>query len=108
MEQVVYIDSLFAVNFAVNYLLLLSAARFSGAPMRRGRIAVGAGLGALYAVAVYLPGFGFLGGFGVKAGLAALMALIAYGLEGGWKPLLKRLLVFWGVSFALAGAVMAA
>ena len=32
----VYLDTAFAVNGSVNYLLLLSAAYLAGAPLRRG------------------------------------------------------------------------
>ncbi len=52
---VVYIDSLFLLNFVVNYLLLLAAAKLSGEPLRRLRMAGGAALGAAYAAAVFFP-----------------------------------------------------
>ena len=42
---VVYIDLLFLLNFAANYLLLLGAGRLAGAQLRRLRIAAGAALG---------------------------------------------------------------
>ena len=53
---VVYIDSLFLLNLIVDYLLLLGAARLSGAVLCRPRLALGAVLGAAYACAVFLPG----------------------------------------------------
>lgn len=39
----VYLDTAFAVNGSVNYLLLLSAAYLAGAPLRRGRFLLGGG-----------------------------------------------------------------
>ena len=38
----VYLDTAFAVNGSVNYLLLLSAAYLAGAPLRRGRFLLAA------------------------------------------------------------------
>ena len=62
----VYLDSVFALNFAVNWLLLRAAARLGAAAVRPRRIAAAAALGAAYAVAVYLPGCGVLAGWAGK------------------------------------------
>ena len=51
----VYLDTAFAVNGSVNYLLLLSAAYLAGAPLRRGRFLLAAALGGLYAAASFVP-----------------------------------------------------
>ena len=53
---VVYIDSVFVLNALMDYLLLLSAGRLAGVPLRRGRYVLGALLGGGYAAAVFLPG----------------------------------------------------
>ena len=53
---VVYLDRVVLLNLAVDYLLLLATARLAGLPLRRGRLALAAALGALYAAAVFLPG----------------------------------------------------
>ena len=53
---VIYIDTLFLLNTLVDYLLLLASARVAGEPLRRGRFALGAVLGGLYACAIFLPG----------------------------------------------------
>ena len=45
----VYLDSVFALNFAVNWLLLRAAARLGAAAVRPRRIAAAAALGAAYA-----------------------------------------------------------
>ena len=57
---VVYIDSLFLLNFIVDYLLLLATAKLAGEVICRPRLALGAAVGALYASAVFFPGMGFL------------------------------------------------
>ena len=101
---VVYIDSLFLLNLIVDYLLLLGAARLSGAVLCRPRMALGAVLGAAYACAVFLPGLGFLTHPAVELSIAVAMALIAY---GGGKRLLRSFLAFLALSCALGGGVLA-
>ena len=56
----IYADSLFALNMAIDYFLLLCSAKISGAELRRWRFAAAAALGGAYAVACVLPGMGFL------------------------------------------------
>ena len=50
--RVVYVDTLFFLNLAVDYLLLLLTARLSGVYRSRRRLALGAAVGALRAVAL--------------------------------------------------------
>ena len=57
---VVYLDRVLLLNLLVDYLLLLTTARLAGIPLRRGRLALCAAVGALYAGAVFLPGLGWL------------------------------------------------
>lgn len=101
---VVYIDLLFLLNFTANYLLLLGAGRIAGVVLRRWRIALGAAVGALYAVLLFFPGLGWLGSWMCKLLTGALMALIAYGRE---RKLLRVTVIFFGVSAGLAGLILA-
>ena len=75
----VYLDSVFALNFAVNWLLLHAAARLGAAAVRPRRIAAAAALGAAYAVAVYLPGCGVLAGWAGKLAVTAALLAVAFG-----------------------------
>ena len=100
---VVYIDLLFLLNFIANYLLLLAAGRMSGAVLARRRIGLGAGLGALYAALIFLPGLAWLARWPCKLGAGVLMALAAY---GGERRLLRVTVLFFGASAALAGAAL--
>ena len=100
----VYIDSLFLLNFVVNYLLLLSAARLAGEPLARLRMAGGAALGALYAAAVFFPHTGFLLHPLCKLGAAVVMLLVSF---GGSRRLLRVSLVFFGVAAAFGGGIFA-
>ena len=100
----VYIDSLFLLNFVVNYLLLLAAARLAGEPLARLRMAGGAALGALYAAAVFFPHMGFLIHPLCKLGAAVVMLLVSF---GGSRRLLRVSLVFFGVAAAFGGGIFA-
>lgn len=101
---VVYIDSLFLLNFIVNYLLLLAAARLSGAPIHRPALAAGAALGGGYAAAVFLPGMGFLLHPLCKLGAAVLMLLSAFGSS---RRLMRTGLIFFAVAAAFGGGIFA-
>ena len=88
----------------VNYLLLLAAARLAGEIIRRLRLAAGAAVGAAYAAAVFFPGMGFLLHPLCKLGAGVLMLLPAFGHS---RRLLRTALVFFGVSAAFGGGILA-
>lgn len=100
---VIYIDSVFALNALMDYLLLLSAARLAGLPLKRGRYALAALAGGGYAAAVFLPGLGFLAEPAVKLAAGVLLGLLAY---GGEEKLLRLILLFFAVSCAMAGCIL--
>ena len=100
---VIYIDSVFVLNALMDYLLLLSAARLAGLPLRRGRYALAALAGGAYAAAVFLPGMGFLAQAPVKLAAGTLLGLIAY---GGEEKLLRLIVLFFAVSCGMAGCVL--
>ena len=99
----VYLDGVMLLNFLVDFLLLLAAARLCGFPAKVGKAAAGGLLGGLYAAFCLLPGFAFLGNFLWRIVSLAAMAVIAY----GWSvSALRRGLVFAFLCFALGGVVM--
>ena len=101
---VIYVDTLFLLNALVDYLLLLAAARLAGEPLRRLRFLAGAALGGLYAVALFLPGLGFLARPLCRLACALLMLLAAY---GGSRRLVRQGVIFLALSCALGGGVLA-
>ena len=101
---VVYIDEVFLLNALVDYLLLLSSARLAGEVLHRWRMALAAVLGGLYAAAVFLPGWAFLDHPLCRLACGAGMALAAF---GGSRRLVRVGLIFFGVSAAFAGGVLA-
>lgn len=100
----IYIDEVFLLNFIIDYLLLLSAAKLAGEPFHRLRLAMGAVLGGLYAAAAFLPGWGFLSHPLCKLATPVGMTLLAFGSS---RRLLRVSLTFFAVSAAFGGGVLA-
>lgn len=98
----VYLDLVFVLNFAVNYLLLKGTALLGAACSRS--VALASALGALYAVLVYLPNLQWLQHSLIKLLTAALMLLCAFGYR---RSTLRLSAVFAVLSFVLCGAIYA-
>jgi len=97
----IYADTYAALNFGVNYLILLSTAHVCGAIYKKRRLALGALVGAAYAlVCGWVP---LLERLPFKLGAAVLIVWTALGRG----HLVKRSILFLGASFALGGAVWA-
>lgn len=96
----VYVDVLMLLNFAVDFLLLLGTNRLSGHPPGVPRAALAAVMGAAYAGACLLPGFGFLGGFLWRTVSLAVMSVTAFGASQSG---LRRGVLFLLLSMALGG-----
>ena len=98
----VYIDSVFFLNAAVDYLLLLTTAQLIGAELRRYRFALAAVFGGVYAVATFvllwlqLPPIRFLVGI--------LLPVIAF---CGMPHLWRHIALFLLLSGAFAGILLA-
>ncbi|MBO5340636.1 MAG: sigma-E processing peptidase SpoIIGA [Oscillospiraceae bacterium] len=101
---VVYLDTLFALNALMDYLLLLASARLAGEVLHRGRMALGSVLGGAYAAAVCLPGMEFLSHPLCKAGCAVLMVVVGLGAT---RRLLRQTVIFFLLSCAFGGGVLA-
>ena len=102
--ETIYLDQLFAVNFLVDYCIVLASARIAGAVLRRGRYVLAALAGALYAALSVLPPLGWLALAPVKAAVGVLMALIAF---GGERRFWRCVIVLFGTAALFGGAVYA-
>lgn len=99
---VVYLDSVFFLNAIVDYLLLLTTATLAGTPIRRGRFALFAAVGGLYAVGTFL--LPFLGRPIIRLLAGAAIFISAFICE----PRLWRVTaLFFLLAGALAGLVLA-
>ena len=101
--RTIYIDSLFILNFIVDYLLLFAAGKICALPLRRWRMAAAAALGGAYAVgAVIFPSALALSV--VKILIGAGMVLAAFGWDSRYP---RAAISFFAVSAAFGGAVYA-
>ena len=103
--EIIYIDYLFLLNLGIDYIILLLTAKICAAPFRRLRFLAAAGIGAAYSAALVFPPFAFLAAWPMKIVLSVVMILVAFGSE---KRLMRSAVVFYAVSAAFGGAVIAA
>ena len=102
--RVIYADSMFLLNFTVDYLLLLATGKICALPLRRGRMALGAAWGGVYALLAALIPAPFANAWvKILAGLGC--AAIAYAPGPRFA---RSALVFFAVGAAFGGAVYAA
>ena len=104
--KTIYVDVLFLINLIMNYLMLLATARFTGAKASRGRIFLGAALGAIYAVFMFFPNLSFLYTAMVKVIFGAAVVGVTFGKLSPVR-FLRLTVAFLGVSCAFAGMVIA-
>lgn len=98
--MVVYVDMVFFLNFAVDFLLLLGTNRMTGFPAGYLRCLAASLLGGVYAAGCLLPGFAFLGSPLWRLVSFVLMGLLAFGWN---RSALSRCSVFFLLSMALGG-----
>lgn len=96
----IYVDGVMAVNFLVDFLLLLGTNRLAGFPGEKKRLVASSALGGLYGGVCLLPGFRFLGNLLWRVVSLALMGIIAFGWN---KSALQRCGIFLLLSLALGG-----
>ena len=102
--RIIYADTLFFINFAVNYMVLLATAKISATYVKRLKIVLGALLGSAYALAAVLVAQTLMQSLGFKLGAAMLMLLICFGKKPG---LLRITLIFFSISASFGGIVLA-
>lgn len=100
--MVIYADVLLAVNWWVDFLLLLAVRRFLGFGARPWRLIVGALLGGVFSFSLFLPPMAVWLSLMLKLAAAGLMILTAF----GWRDrrrYLKALFLLFGLSAGLSG-----
>lgn len=108
--RTIYIDELFLLNFAVDYIILYLTATFSALPYRRLRLLLGAAVGALYSVAAYFAevyGVPIVSSLPIKLAAGAVMLLCAFGYASG-AAFIRRGVIMLIISFLLGGLAYAA
>ena len=99
----VYVDVVAALNFLVDFLLILGTNRLSGFPPGFSRAFLAASLGGIYGGACLLPGFSFLCRIHWRLVSLSLMSVIAFGWN---RSALQRGGVFVILSMALGGIAL--
>ena len=106
MEQVIYGDVLFAVNFSMDFLSLYVTGRITHERLRPLPLSIAAAIGALYGTASVFIQLKGVFGWAVNIAVAMLMCLAAF-RWAGFLSLLRRALLFYGIGFLLGGAMTA-
>lgn len=106
MEQVIYADVLFAVNFSMDFLSLYITSKIGHGRMRAWPMIFAAVIGALYATAAVYADTGGAAGLVINIAVAWLMCYICFG-GGGAFAVLRQTLLFYGVGFLLGGVMTA-
>lgn len=96
----VYLDLVFLLNFAVDFLLLLGTNRISGFGDGNLRCGWAAVLGGIYGAVCLVPGFWFLGNLLWRTVFLLLMGVVGFGLD---RSAFRRIPVFFILSMALGG-----
>ncbi|MDO4562703.1 MAG: sigma-E processing peptidase SpoIIGA [Clostridia bacterium] len=106
MEMTVYIDVLFAVNFAVNFLLLVATAVVCSARVSARRVFAAATLGALYCVCVFFPHMHIFYSTAVKLLVGVVLVVVAFDVRSA-REALKKAAIFYAVTLVFGGGALA-
>ncbi len=104
MRSVVYVDMLVAVNFILDFFLLLGAKLLSGSVTSRWRCLLGAGLASLFSLVLLLPPLPLALQLLIKVAGSVLPVLAAFRYTGP-RQMVKAAVWFLLLNFFLAGAV---
>ena len=106
MEQTVYGDILFFVNFCMDFQCLFLTAKLMRRPCYVLRSALASALGALYACAALFLSTAGIFAFLADCGVCLIMCFIAFaGAGAGLRRVLLSFLIYFGVSFAVGGVM---
>lgn len=106
MEQIIYGDILFLVNFSMDFLALYITGKIMHLKQKTVTHIIAAAIGAAYAVAdVFYSGNSVIGTL-LHISVSCLMCYIVFG-TGGIVFFFRSLLLFWAVSFTLGGTMTA-
>ena len=100
--MVIYADMLLALNWWMDFLLLLGVRRATGGVGKPWRLALGALVGALCCLVLFLPPLAVWLSLAVRLAGAAVMITVAFG-HHTWREWCRRVLLLFVLSAGLAG-----
>lgn len=103
----VYVDVIILVNMLMDYIILWAAGRLSGFAAKKGRLLLGALVGASYSLVVFIPENSLLLSPLIKVLCSVLMVTFSYA-PVSVKAFFQLLGYLYLVSFAMGGSVIAA
>lgn len=103
--MVIYLDIVFLLNCLTDGAALYITGRLSGLPAGWRRLLAASLLGGLYGTLCALPGLGSAAAFPFQLAAAAGLVRLVFGRRGAF---LRQLLLFFMLSCAMAGALVAA
>ena len=106
MKQTIYADVLLALNFFINYFLLLSVGRIMRSRLIRTRVCLASTFGALCSLTLFLPPMHVVAECLLKLAISSAMVLIAF-RQSSAKVFVRYLLVTCAVTFGFGGAMLA-
>ena len=107
MEQVVYADSYFLINFSMDFLCFFLAAKLLSGKFPFGRALLGAALGGLYANAALFLSLDTLPALLADMAVCALLCAAVFYRRGQGRQTLLTVPVFVAVSMVLGGVMTA-
>lgn len=106
MTQVVYVDVLLALNLFVNYFLLLACGKILRCEIKRRRLLLGAGIGAVYSLIIFFPNLNAVLSVALKLLVCSVMSISSFGF-GSFRSFLRACGCLFGVSFVFGGVMLA-
>lgn len=105
MQEIIYIDVLFILNFFVTYLLLLTTKYLLKREAKLWRLLLGAMAGGAYSFIILVPQVNSFFSFAGKLGSAAVIVLIAFPFRSK-KAFFKGFLFFFAAGFIYVGVMI--
>ncbi|HHW46654.1 MAG TPA: sigma-E processing peptidase SpoIIGA [Clostridiales bacterium] len=102
----IYVDVLICLNTFVNYFILLITSKINGDRVKTTRQILSALVGALFSLYIFVPKLNPVLDMFIKLIFSAVIVLCNYGFKG-LKPFLRRICIFYAVSFIYAGLMIA-
>jgi len=102
--NIIYLDTLFLINFICDYILLLCTARVGGAVIHRAAILLASALGGIYACLCTLPEFFWISHPILEIGISCILCILSFRRE---QHFFRCTLIFLCIS-AMTGGFLSA
>ena len=106
LSRAVYADELVFINLIVNYFLILASAFLSGTEFRRKRVLLGAVVGGLSSLIIFIPAVHIALSVLIKLILSALIVMCSFENKSV-SQFFRRYMTFFLVNFIFAGIMLA-